>query len=468
MPSLADVLTPPTKEQLRSALLNQLAGLGWSKQTGYGYGTVDALSGVPVNDYDVVVKIVAGGVLGVATFQLSTDGGITFGATTATPALGAYVIPGVGVTLTFTNGAPTPTGFVVGDSYRLELRVRGFPVTAWQPLSTPLSMVENDAEALEDLYALIEQIAAGGFILEAAKRGFDAWVDLHGTQFYGLARRQGVGTLGVVTLYDTAGQGPFVRAAGDTTVQTSFGLRFVNVAGYTLPLGGSVQVAVQAEAVGSKYNVANNAINQLVTALPGVAALNVDPGTGSWITTVGSDVETSIDYANRCINRWPSLGIGVPTGNYDRWAKEAVPGVTKTTSRVSPTLAGHVELFLASNAGPVSGGDVTIASDYVQVRAPLGITVDVASSTGAPVVISGNVFVKLNLLAQAQAEVNANLQALIAELPISGLLYRAAVIEAVMTPAGVVNYVPILPAGDVQLSFAQVGTLTNSLTFTGI
>lgn len=80
--------------------------------TGVATGT---LSGAPVDDFDLIVKIVAGGTnpaAATATFQYSLDGGKTWSAVIALPSSGVYVIPNTGVTITFSAAS-----LVAGDTF---------------------------------------------------------------------------------------------------------------------------------------------------------------------------------------------------------------------------------------------------------------------------------------------------------------------------------------------------------------
>lgn len=67
------------------------------------------LSGTPNDDYQFIIKIMLGGTVGTATFQVSKDGGDTYSATITTAA--TYLVPGTGVTINFTAGT-----YVVNDT----------------------------------------------------------------------------------------------------------------------------------------------------------------------------------------------------------------------------------------------------------------------------------------------------------------------------------------------------------------
>lgn len=463
--TLDQVLKAPTKETLKTLLVGQLAGRGWVKHVGRGTGTMELTSGTPPYDLDIVVKVSTLGVLGTAQVQLSLDAGATFGAAVAVPSNGVLALSGTGVTATFTNGAAgSSPAFLAGDTYSAELRKSGFPVTAWQPFSVPLSMVENDAEALEDLYTLTAAIASGGF-LSTAK---GAWLDLHAEEFYNYTRTPGTFAEGTVTFGDPNSQGPFTRAAGEIVVSTAGGVRFTNKSSVTIPLGGTVSATVRAEAAGAAANVANSTIIAVVSSLPGVTVGNPDPGAGTWLTLQGTDEESDELLRQRCRARWPALSTGTTASVYESWAKQASTSVSKATARASATTPGLVTLTLAGNAGGVAPGVVTAVDAYVKERQPLAIFVQCASAANQVVTVTGTVSVSSPLLASATAEVALNLQQLIADTPIGGTVYLAAIIEAVMAAPGVVNVALTAPVADVVLTALQVATLTQTLTFVAV
>ena len=89
-----------------------------------GTGPEGATSGTPSGNAEAVVEIVVGGVLGVATYKLSLDGGATFGAPEATPANGQIAIAATGVTLVLTAGV-----HVAADTYTFAVRPEIGPVS---------------------------------------------------------------------------------------------------------------------------------------------------------------------------------------------------------------------------------------------------------------------------------------------------------------------------------------------------
>ena len=71
--------------------------------TGTGNNGCTISSSSPVDGYSLLVSCIAGGALGTATFSFSLDGGNVWSGTLLVPASGKYVIPDVGLLLTFSG-----------------------------------------------------------------------------------------------------------------------------------------------------------------------------------------------------------------------------------------------------------------------------------------------------------------------------------------------------------------------------
>jgi hypothetical protein len=83
-------------------------------------------SNSPPDDADVIVKVITGAAAvtsGVGTFQVSLDGGLTYGPTTALPTSGTYTLAN-GILLTFATGT-----LVAGDTYSFHCTAPAFTNT---------------------------------------------------------------------------------------------------------------------------------------------------------------------------------------------------------------------------------------------------------------------------------------------------------------------------------------------------
>ena len=85
-----------------------------------GAGVITA-SGTPLETLLVEVKMMGAGIPGVATFQVSLDGGATFGSTLTSPVLASsYTIPGTGIVIQFAGL------FAANDVYRVNSLIVGY------------------------------------------------------------------------------------------------------------------------------------------------------------------------------------------------------------------------------------------------------------------------------------------------------------------------------------------------------
>src|SRR5687768_14846170 len=168
--------------------------MGFVSQSGFSPGRA-AVSGVPSGTYSIKAKISTAGSLGVAQVQLSTDGGLSYGTAATIPGNGVVAVTGTGVTLTFRNGqADSDDDFRRVEIYSVDVTPSTLPVTAWQPGSVPLTMVELIAQVAEDLGNLIKAVAEGGLL----ERASGPWLELLSQNVYGLERTAGTTTTGVV------------------------------------------------------------------------------------------------------------------------------------------------------------------------------------------------------------------------------------------------------------------------------
>lgn len=362
--TLAQLTNPKTAAQMRQQLYDGLQGRGVVTKTGTGTGAL-TVSGAPLAGYAAQVKISSSGEPGAAQFQYSLDGGVTWSTAATIPSSGAYGLGTTGASVTFAAGpSGAGTSFVAGDLFTFSLTFPTCPVTSWQDGSTPRVIVDVDAQELADLTSIVAAIARGGFVTTqpGVTGASGSWLDLLGQNFYGVSRNLALATVGTVTLTDAQSAGPFTIAPGQiwlgstTSLSTSTPLRFLNTTGGTLPKGGALTLTVAAEMPGSAYNVANGAITTLLTTLPGVTANNPDPGSGSWVTSQGTDQESDLAYSTRLQGKWPSIGIGATATTYDYWARTASSEVTRTKVAVDTALAVPVNAAFTAGAGTLATG----------------------------------------------------------------------------------------------------------------
>jgi hypothetical protein len=253
---------------------------------------------------------------------------------------------------------------------------------------------------------------------------------------------------------------------------------------------GTLAIQVAAQSPGAAYNVPNNTITTITGGvLAGVTVNNPDPGTGTWITSQGTDAESDSAYMLRCQQSWPSLGVGSPTAAYQLWSTlaEKAAGHTTTVSKTlvqqDTAIAGQINIYLAGASGSVAGSAVTDVTTYITLRVALPATINVASATNAVMTIGGQVtyYASVTTPAAVQAAVNAALVTYIGSMAIgsdAGITVKVSYEEVIAAIGSVLGGAGVaikdltgitLNAGtaDVGLTLGQVATLTNNLTFVG-
>lgn len=359
---------------------------------------------------------------------------------------------------------PIPTKDQVIDKFVMLLRLGGFPTASWQPGSFMRHTVETESELYVDLSTLIQKVGRAGLIKLAAEVG-DSWVDLCAENAFAETRKLAVFTRGKATLADTAGIGPvpinpgtFWIANADKTLR----FKNVNAMAESIPLNGTLTIEFEAESAGTKFNVGNGELTQILTPQPGVTVINAAQDNGTWITQQGANAETSAALASRCIDKWATLGTGANEGAYRYHALSSSSEITR--ARVYSPGGGSVRVLIAGDAGPVSTTALNAAATVIAAKRPLGVPdVTTANVSVFTQLISGTMFFKAGQdpaagLAAAQAAVN-DLQR---SLDIGSKVSRERVIRALFVD-GVEDIDLATPMADIQMADNQVWVPSYSL-----
>ncbi|HEX2863995.1 MAG TPA: baseplate J/gp47 family protein [Deinococcales bacterium] len=334
-----------------------------------------------------------------------------------------------------------------------------WPATDWNVGSVGRTLLDVDATALADLSASVPLIAAGGYLDTAT----GAWLDLLAGSAYQLTRAPAVPAIGTLRLTCDPALGPYIVQANDLWATTTAGLRFTNTTGGALTPGGTLDLTVQAESPGATWNAPIGAVTTLVTPLPGVTCNNPAAIGG------GTDAENDERLRQRCRLQWATLSGGATASAYQAWALAASPSVSKVLVRdQAPRGQGTADVVLWNDGGPIDAGTVNVANAYIQARRPVTADVSVYAATETIVTLTATVTVKAAYLTSAQAAIPALLATLRQQTPIAGTLYLAALVEALMTPAGVINAVITSPSGDTTLGTVNAVTINPNLTWVSV
>lgn len=329
-------------------------------------------------------------------------------------------------------------------------------LTDFAPGAVGRTLVEADNRVLEDLYQYLPIIAASGFLELASGE----WLDIYAASQYDLARKPSEFAVYQLTLTLASGLGPYDILSGQLTAFAVPDLYYQNTEGGTINGGDTLELEFRSESSGSRYNVAQGAINSLLTPLPG---LSVSNGLDS-LLVAGADVEDDLAYRRRCKLRWAELGQGGPKGAYQYWALTAHASVTKVqVLDYHPRGPDTVDVYIWGD-GAVGSTVVDIVNDYIQIQRPMVADVLVAEATGVNVTITATVTVKAGLGLVAETQALAALNLLQQELDIGATLYRAEIIERIQAASGVINTDLSAPAADVNLADTEAVTFTINLT----
>lgn len=366
---------------------------------------------------------------------------------------------------TLDEATATRTAEEVRDDLLSELEALGVAATGWDATTVHRALVEVEAaaRAQEEEYRAL--IAKAGFLRTAPDAG-DAWLDLLATGFFGLTRAPATSTVQRVRLTNAASSGPWQLNPGSSIVSTvaatEAGLgRFRNVgqsgtllagAGQTLDLDYTAVIA------GSGGNAPIGTVTVLVTALPGVSVSNVE------IVTPGRDAESNDSLIKRCLSRWAAISYGGALEAYSTWVAEAFTstGAENPVTRVycddtNPNGPGSTDVYLATEAGPASAEQVAIVDAYMQPRRALGTgALRLLAALEEAVTISVRVYATRDV----EAEVEAALLELEADVAMGGVLYLAEIVQRVMEVDDVFNMALLSPSLDVALDPGEVLGIT--------
>lgn len=334
------------------------------------------------------------------------------------------------------------------------LQGKGYPPTDWIEGSVQRTLIELQSAGLADLEATRVAIAKSGF-LDTAEGDY---LDLLALSAYDLERKQATFARQTFRLTAAAGFGPYSIQPGQLWAGNAAGLRFNNVAGGTLGLGGTLDLEFRAESPGAAYNLPPGSGNILFTPLPGVTISNIT------VLEAAIDQETDAQLRERCRLRWAETGFGSTRAAYESWALNATLGVTKV--RVldnNPRGQGTVDVVLWGEGG-LGAGAVAEADAYIQQRKPLTANVQVYAATQVNIAVTATIRLRAGFLAQVQADVATRLAAFQRTLSIGATVYRSAIIEALFVN-NVLDVALSAPASDTSLTNVQVAAFTLTPTW---
>lgn len=363
---------------------------------------------------------------------------------------------------------PVPDLMELKDQKIQELADEGFSITNFHSggvfYTLMLILLRIQIELLELGRTILNQM----FVSHAT----GVWLDLKMAD-YSKSRKQAQKAQGTVTVFRTEMDGEAVKIPKGhifKTIKDINGdeLRFVTMEETTLQKGAaSVEVAVEAEIEGSRYNVPAAQITRTLTYLGEVTVTNGK----DWLTREGSDTEDDESARERTLRSWSELAL-VPLRDTYINVCSAIAGVLYVTVKDQhPRGQGTVDIIITSEAGAATEEllelcraaceEVREPDTDIQVKSAEIITQDIAVTVTVSSSLSQD-----GLAARVETAINDLLTLRNRNVALNELTH-ADIIHKIKSDVSVVRNVTVTtPATDVMLDVEKEVIMAGKITVT--
>ncbi|SCJ63984.1 Uncharacterized homolog of phage Mu protein gp47 [uncultured Flavonifractor sp.] len=249
---------------------------------------------------------------------------------------------------------PVPEMETLKEQTIAELAAEGFAITNFNSGGIFYTLLLIVLRIKIEFTELLRSVLNNSFLTHAS----GTWVDLKAAD-YGKKRKKAQKTQGLVTLSRTDAQSEAIKIEKGHVFKTEKDingeeLRFFALEAAVLQKGNtSVDVLVEAEKEGSRYNVPEKQISRSLTFINGVD--NISNGE-DWITREGSDTEDDEGLRTRALRSWSELAARSIEDTYIN-AAEAVQGVLFAQADCNhPRGQGTVDVIVTGTAGEATEG----------------------------------------------------------------------------------------------------------------
>ncbi len=243
---------------------------------------------------------------------------------------------------------PVPDLETLKDETISELKDDGFVITNFHSGGVFYTVLMIILRIKIELLTLARTILNQMFVSHAT----GTWLDLKMTD-YSKKRKQAQKTQGLVTVSRMEADGEAIKISKGHVFKTikdinGEELRFFSLAATVLQKGAqSVQVPVEAELEGSRYNVPQAQITRTLTYIGEVSITNGE----NWITQEGADTEDDESLRDRGLRSWSELARVAIKDTYLNVC-EAIPGVLYVSvNDQHPRGQGTIDVIVTSEAG---------------------------------------------------------------------------------------------------------------------
>lgn len=289
---------------------------------------------------------------------------------------------------------PVPDLETLKDETIAELKDEGFVITNFHSGGVFYTALMIVLRIKIELLTLARKILNQMFVSHAT----GTWLDLKMSD-YSKKRKQAQKTQGLVTVSRMEADGEAIKISKGHVFKTikdinGEELRFFSLAATVLQKGAqSVQVPVEAELEGSRYNVPQDQITRTLTYIGEVSITNGE----NWITQEGADTEDDESLRERGLRAWSELSRVAIKDTYLNVC-EAIPGVLYVSvNDQHPRGQGTIDVIVTSEAGTATESllekvreacetikapdDNVLVKSAETVTQPIALTVTVSSGT---------------------------------------------------------------------------------------
>ena len=246
---------------------------------------------------------------------------------------------------------------------------------------------------------------------------------------------------GTVTF--TGDQGSEIEAG--TEVQTETGLVFLTLLDAAIDESGEVDIPIEAEDFGVKYNVPPQSIIDLPAMIVGVVSVANHAAMAG-----GTDEEDMEQFRQRLLDRIRRPSTGGSKYDFENWARE-VPGVGFAKCYPRWQGRGTVQVLVCDPDGlPGSESLCQKVHTYIEEKRPIGADVDVSAPNSTEVNISVRIS-SIDPLAFAAEKIEQKIRDFLKTLVFSGSqLSLAQVGKLIFEVPGVSDYAGLLINGQAE------------------
>ena len=240
------------------------------------------------------------------------------------------------------------------DELVAELKEEGFVITNFHSGGIFYTLLMIVLRIEREFKAFLRVFLNNAFVAHAS----GAWLDLKAAD-YSKKRKKAQKARGLVTVSRTDAEGDAVKIEKGHVFKTKKDingeeLRFFVLEAAVLQQGArAVDVLVEAEMEGSRYNVPEGQITRSLTFLNGIDEIT---NGADWITREGSDTEDDDGLKTRTLRSWSELAARPIEDTFIN-AAESVPGVLFAQADCQhPRGQGTVDVIVTGTAGEATEG----------------------------------------------------------------------------------------------------------------